>query len=152
MLSKCLFTIALCAFMLGGLCYGIRWLVKVETTRLQILSYAFIMLSVISAMGAVIEKGTAVKSSSLSYYYEMLEQKTFIEEQIIVLEEEIEALHSGNVDGVVFKSKKEIIKLNNAIKRYNFIILRHQEYKDNYWHKERCNEGITNLNTFEEIF
>lgn len=152
MLSSCLMLIAFMAFILIGVCYGIQWLVKEEILGLQILGYIFLGLALISGLFGIVEKEIALQTSSSNYYYDMLEQKTFIEKQMKAHEEEIEVLHSGEVDGVVFESKNEMINLNNTIKEYNRTILRHQEYKDNYWHSERYNEAVANLNTFEEIF
>lgn len=152
MLSSYLMLIALGAFILTGLCYGIQWLVKEEILGLQILEIIFLGLALISGLFGIVEKEIALQSSSSNYYYDMLEQKTFIEKQMKVHKEEIKVLHSGEVDGVVFESKNEMVNLNNTIKRYNEIILRHWEYKDNYWHSERYNEAVANLNTFKEIF
>lgn len=152
MLSDCLMLIALGAFILIGVCCGIQWLVKEEILGLQILEIIFLGLTLISGLFGIVEKEIALQSSSSNYYYDMLEQKTFIEKQMKAHKEEIEVLHSGEVDGVVFESKNEMVNLNNTIKRYNKVILRHQEYKDNYWYSERYNEAVVNLNTFEEIF
>jgi hypothetical protein len=152
MLSNYLMLIALSSFVLLSVCYGIQWLVKEEILGLQILGYIFLGLALISALFGIVEKEIALQSSSSNYYYDMLEQKTFIEKQMKAHKEEIEVLHSGEVDGVVFESKNEMVNLNNTIKRYNHIILKHQEYKDNYWHSERYNEAVAKLNLFEEIF
>lgn len=156
MLSDCLILIAFSSFILMGVCYGIQWLVKENILGLEIFAHIFahifLGVAIISSSFGIVEKEFALKSSSSSYYYDMLEQKTFIEKQMKVHKEEIEVLHSGEVDGVVFESKNEMINLNNTIKQYNRTILRHQEYKDNYWHSERYNEAVSNLNTFEEIF
>ena len=152
MLSSCLMLIALGAFILMGVCYSIQWLVKEEILGLQILAYIFLGLTLISGLFGIVEKEIASQSSSSNYYYDMLEQKTFIEKQMKAHKEEIEVLHSGEVDGVVFESKNEMVNLNNTIKRYNRIIQRHWEYKDNYWHSERYNEAVAKLNLFEEIF
>jgi hypothetical protein len=144
--------IAFVAFILIGVCYGIQWLVKEEILGLEILAYIFCGLALISGLFGIVEKEVALKTSSSNYYYDMLEQKTFIEKQMKGHKEEIEVLHSGEVDGVVFESKNEMVNLNNTIKKYNRVIRLHQEYKDNYWHNERYNEAVANLNTFEEIF
>ena len=152
MLSSCLMLIALGAFILMGVCYGIQWLVKEKILGLQILAYIFLGLALISGLFGIVEKEIASQSSSSNYYYDMLEQKTFVEKQMKAHKEEIEVLHSGEVDGVVFESKNEMVNLNNTIKRYNEIILRHWEYKDNYWLSERYNEAVAKLNLFEEIF
>lgn len=152
MLSSYLMLIAFVAFILIGVCYGIQWLIKEEILSLQILAYIFCGLTIISGLFGIVEKEIALETSSSNYYYDMLEQKTFIEKQIKAHGKEIEVLHNGEVDGVVFESKNEMVNLHNTIKRYNRIIQRHWEYKDNYWHSERYNEAVANLNTFEEIF
>lgn len=154
MLSSYLVMIGLYAILGGIICYIVYLslkLFKQEILTFQILSILFFGLALISIMFGVIEKEIAIKSTSSVFYYEMLEQKTFIEEQIDKYDEEIKVLRSGEVSGVPFKNKKEIIILNNSIKRYNNTILRNQQYKDNFWHKERYNEKFNNLNTFEVI-
>lgn len=154
MLSSYLVMIGLYAILGGIICYIVYLslkLFKQEIPTFQILSILFFGLALISIMFGVIEKEIAIKSTSSVFYYEMLEQKTFIEEQIDKYDEEIKVLRSGEVSGVPFKNKKEIIILNNSIKRYNNTILRNQQYKDNFWHKERYNEKFNNLNTFEVI-
>ena len=154
MLSSYLVMIGLYAILGGIICYIIYLslkLFKQEISTFQILSILFFGLALISIMFGVIEKEIAIKSTSSVFYYEMLEQKTFIEEQIDKYDKEIKVLRSGEVSGVPFKNKKEIIILNNSIKRYNNTILRNQQYKDNFWHKERYNEKFNNLNTFEVI-
>lgn len=78
MLSSCLMLIALGAFILMGLCYGIQWLVKEEILGLQILAYIFLGLALISGLFGIVEKEIASQSSSSNYYYDMLEQKTFM--------------------------------------------------------------------------
>ena len=155
MLSNYLMSIAFVAFVLMGVCYGIQWLVREDILCFQILAYIFCMflvLALISGLFGIVEKEIALKTSSSSYYYDMLEQKTFIEKQMKAHEKEIEVLHSGEVDGVAFKNKNEMINLNNTIRHYNRTILLHQEYKDNYWHNERYNESVAKLNLFKEIF
>jgi hypothetical protein len=154
MLSSYLVMIGLYAILGGIICYIVYLslkLFKQEIPTFQILSILFFGLALISIMFGVIEREIAIKSTSSVFYYEMLEQKTFIEEQIDKYDEEIKVLRSGEVSGVPFKNKKEIIILNNSIKRYNNTILRNQQYKDNFWHKERYNEKFNNLNTFEVI-
>ena len=150
MLSIYLIQICLVALVLGGLCYIIGAFMK--SLPIKIISLVFLGISLINGLGGLIEKEIALKTSSSSYYYDMLEKKTSIEEQIKAHEEEIEVLHSGEIDDTVFKNKNEMISLNNAIKRYNNTILEHQEYKNNYWFNERYNEAVAKLNTFEEIF
>lgn len=150
MLSVYLICIAIIGMICGGICLLISNFSKQEI--FQVLTLAFCGIAFFSAIFGVIEKHIEDRESSSSYYYDMLEEKTFIEEQLDIYEEEIKALHSGKVEGVVFKNKNEMVKLNNTIERYNFIILRHREYKDNYWHYKRYNEAIANLNTFEVIF
>ena len=85
-------------------------------------------------------------------FYTTESVEKFVNSANLFLREEIEVLHSGKVDGVVFESKNEMVNLNNTIKQYNKVILRHWEYKDNYWHNERYNESVAKLNLFEEIF
>lgn len=154
MLSSYLVMIGFYAILGGIICYIIYLslkLFKQEILTFQIIGILFWGLALISIMFGVIEKEIAIKSTSSAFYYEMLEQKTFIEEQIDKYDGEIKVLRSGEVSGVPFKNKKEIITLNNSIKKYNNTILRNQQYKDNFWHKERYNEKFNNLNTFEEI-
>lgn len=156
MLSRYLMLISFIALIGGSLCYLINAILyfrhKEEKLIFQIFGILFMGIVIISALSGVVEKEIALKTSSSSYYYDMLEQKTFIEEQIKAHKKEIEVLRNGEVNGVAFKSKNEMVNLSNTIKRYNRIILIQQEYKDNYWHNERYNEAVANLNTFEEIF
>ena len=150
MLSIYLIRICFAALVLGGLCHIIG--VFMKSLPIEIISLVFLGISLINGLGGLIEKEIALKTSSSSYYYDMLEKKTSIEEQIKAHEEKIEVLHSGEIDDTTFKNKNEIISLNNAIKRYNDTILKHQEYKNSYWFNERYNEAVAKLNTFEEIF
>ena len=150
MLSTYLIQISLVALIFGGICYTIG--VFMKNLQIEIIALIFLGVALISGIGAVVEKEVALKTSSSSYYYDMLEQKTFIEEQMKEHKKEIEVLHSGEVDGISFKSKNEMVNLDNTIKRYNDTILRQREYKDNYWHNERYNENVAKLNLFEEIF
>lgn len=116
---------------------------------IAIISFA---LSAISIVGAGIEKEIEKKESSTSYYYEMLEHKTFIEKQLEAHKEEIEAIKTVNVEGVSFEFRNEINNLQNTIKDYNATILQQRTYKNSYWFNKRYNESVANLNTFEEIF
>lgn len=150
MLSMYMIWISIGAFILGGICCGIIYLNK--SLSLKIIGLLFFGVSMISGLGALVEKEVALSTSSTKYYYTMLEKKSFIEAEIKSHKKEIQALHNGNVEGIVFKNKNEMINLDNAIKHYNRIILQHLEYKDNYWHKERYNEAIAKLKPFEDIF
>ena len=155
MLSWCFVLIGISAMLLGAISLALQeffdWHHK-YSNFFEVLTKIFLGLCIVSMLFGVVEKEIAVRTSSSSYYYDMLEQKTFIEEQMEIHKKEIEVLHTGEVDGVAFKNKNEMINLNNTIERYNFTILRHQEYKDSYWHSERYNEAVANLNTFEKIF
>lgn len=150
MFSTYLIWISVLALILGGTCYLIG--ISNESFKLEIIALLFLGLSLIGGLGAIIEKEVALNTSSTNYYYNMLEKKTFIEEELKSHKKEIDALRTGEVDGVVFKNRNEIVKLNNAIERYNNIILLHLEYKDNKWHKERFNENVSKLKPFEKIF
>lgn len=150
MFSTYLIWISVIALILGGTCYLIG--ISNESLKLEIIALLFLGLSLIGGLGAIIEKEVALNTSSTNYYYNMLEKKTFIEEELKSHKKEIDALRTGEVDGVVFKNRNEIVKLNNAIERYNNIILLHLEYKDNKWHKERFNENVSKLKPFEKIF
>lgn len=150
MFSTYLIWISVLALILGGTCYLIG--ISNESLKLEIIALLFLGLSLIGGLGAIIEKEVALNTSSTNYYYNMLEKKTFIEEELKSHKKEIDALRTGEVDGVVFKNRNEIVKLNNAIERYNNIILLHLEYKDNKWHKERFNENVSKLKPFEKIF
>ena len=150
MLSTYIVWISLAALVFGGTCYIIG--IFTESLRLEIIALFFLGLSLINGLGALIEKEVALETSSTSYYYEMLEQKTFIETELNSHKKEVEALKTGEVDGIAFKNKNEIVNLNNTIKRYNQTILRHQEYKSNKWHRERFNENVADLKLIEIIF
>lgn len=150
MLSTYIVLISLATLVFGGICYIIGTFT--ESLRLEIIALLFLGLSLISGLGALIEKEVALKTSSTSYYYDMLEQKTFIETELKSHKKEVEALKTGEVDDIAFKNKNEIVNLNNTIKRYNQTILRHQEYKSNKWHRERFNENVAELKLIEIIF
>ena len=150
MFSTYLIWISVLALILGGTCYLIG--ISNESLKLEIIALLFLGLSLIGGLGAIIEKEVALNTSSTNYYYNMLEKKTFIEEELKSHKKEIDALRTGEVDGGVFKNRNEIVKLNNAIERYNNIILLHLEYKNNKWHKERFNENVSKLKPFEKIF
>lgn len=150
MLTTYMIKISLAALVFGGICYIIETIK--ESLRLEIIAVLFLGLSLISGLGALIEKEVALKTSSTSYYYDMLEQKTFIETELKSHKKEVEALKTGEVDGIAFKNKNEIVNLNNTIKRYNQTILRHQEYKNNKWYRERFNENVAELKLIEIIF
>lgn len=110
------------------------------------------VLSIIFIIGAWGEYEIAKKESSTAYYYEMLEHKTYIEAQLKTHEKEIAALKTNQVDDIPFAYRNEIINLKNTIERYNNEILQQKKYKDSYLFRDRYNEAVANLNTFEEIF
>lgn len=150
MLSIHMIWISLIGVILSGVCFIATKFKK--DFQFEIIALVFLFLALISGLGALVEKEVALNTSSENYYYDMLEKKTFIEEKLETNKEEIEALRTGNVNGIAFKNKNEIMNINNAIKQYNTIILRNQEYKNSYWHSERYNEAVAKLNVFEEIF
>ena len=150
MLSIHMIWISLIGVILSGVCFIAANFKK--DFQFEIIALVFLFLALISGLGALVEKEVALNTSSENYYYDMLEKKTFIEEKLETNKEEIEALRTGNVNGIAFKNKNEIMNINNAIKQYNTIILRNQEYKNSYWHSERYNEAVAKLNVFEEIF
>lgn len=111
-----------------------------------------LFITVISGVGFCVEKAIQSHTTSTSYYYDILEKKTYIETQLNKHKKEIEALRSGEVDGVVFDNKNEIVTLDKTIKKYNDIVLQHKKYKEDPLANKLCNENIANLNTFEEVF
>ena len=111
-----------------------------------------LFIGVVGVLSGIGEEAIEYRLTSSSYYYDMLEKKTYIEEQMNKHKKEIEAIQSGKIDGVKFKNKNEIITLSNTIEKYNNIILEHRRYAEDPSMKEKCNENIVKLSTFEEIF
>ena len=91
---------------------------------------------------------------SPGYYYKLLEKKTYIEEELKDYKKEIEAIQSGEVEGVPFKNKTEIINLDKKIKEYNELILTNKQNYELYKKGQKTffNEKAINLKEFDTIF